>query len=107
MSNLGVCRMTSTTFSMRMNADIKRKLEEHAARSDRSAAWVAQKAIQDYLAREEALKESLRIALAEADRGVFVSGEAVESWMDRWAEGVDDPFPEQDVFPDQRAKKIA
>ncbi|MGL4490222.1 MAG: CopG family ribbon-helix-helix protein [Rhizobiaceae bacterium] len=99
--------MTSKTFSMRMDSDTKKKLEEEAARMERSASWVAQKAIQDYLAREEALKQSLRAAIAEADKGVFVSGEAVERWMDRWADGFDDPFPEPDVFPDQKAKKIA
>lgn len=92
---------------MRIDVDVKQRLEEKAAQMDRSAAWVAQKAISDYLAHEDVLKEALRAALAEADKGIFVSGEAVEVWMDRWADGFEDPFPEPDVFPDQKAKKIA
>ena len=31
--------MPSATFSMRLDADMKRRLEEQAARSDRSSAW--------------------------------------------------------------------
>lgn len=99
--------MPSATFSMRMDADVKRRLEEKAAHMDRSAAWVAQHAIESFLAHEDALAESVRAALAEADKGVFVSGDAVERWMDRWADGFDDPFPEPDVFPEPKAKPHA
>lgn len=94
--------MATETFSMRMDAEVKRRLEKKAASLDRSAAWVAQQAISAYLAREEALAESVRAALAEADKGVFISGEAVERWMDRWADGFDDPFPEPDIFPQRK-----
>ncbi len=87
--------MTTATFSMRMDTDVKRRLEKKAAHMERSAAWVAQHAIQDYLAREEALIESVREAI-ENDDGRRISGEAVMSWMSRWADGHDDPFPEPD-----------
>ncbi len=96
--------MASTTFSMRMDADIKRRLEEKAAHMERSAAWLAQKAIQDYLAREEALEISVQHIL-ENDDGQRISGEAVMAWMDRWADGHDDPFPQPDIFDAAVAKK--
>jgi predicted transcriptional regulator len=92
--------MTTATFSMRMDAKTKTALEEEARRQDRSAAWVANHAIEDFLAREEAMRESIRDAIAEADKGVFISGEAVERWLGRWAEGYDEPFPEPDIFPE-------
>ena len=97
--------MPSATFSMRMDADMKRRLEKHAAHLDRSAAWVAQNAINDYLAREDALIASVNEIL-ENDDGRRISGEAVMAWMDRWADGHDDPFPEADIFmaPDQIKK---
>lgn len=99
--------MTTTTFSMRMDADVKRRLEEKAASMDRSASWIAQRAIEDYLAREEALIESIRNAL-ENDDGTRTSGEAVMAWMERWAEGHDDPFPEPDIFiAPKKARKSA
>ena len=57
--------MPSATFSMRMNADTKRRLEEEAALMDRSAAWVAQHAIEEYLGRGEALREAVQEALGQ------------------------------------------
>jgi predicted transcriptional regulator len=92
--------MPTATFSMRMDSDIKRRLEESARRKDRSAAYLANVAIENFLRRETAEREAIAEALAEADKGVFVSGEAVERWMQRWADGHDEPFPEPDIFPD-------
>lgn len=98
--------MSTTTFSMRMNADTKKRLEESARRKDRSAAYLANKAIENFLRREAAEREAIAEALAEADNGVFVSGEAVDRWMQRWAEGHDEPFPEPDIFPEtERASR--
>jgi predicted transcriptional regulator len=90
---------------MRMDADTKRRLEKKAAHLDRSVAWVAQHAIKDYLAREDALIESVNEIL-ENDDGRRISGEAVMAWMERWADGYDDPFPEADIFltPEQIKK---
>jgi predicted transcriptional regulator len=91
--------MTSTTFSMRMGADMKRKLEEEAARSDRSAAWIAQQAIEEYLGRSTALQEAVQEAL-DNDDGKRTSGEAVMKWLSRWGDGHDEPLPEADIIPE-------
>ncbi len=99
--------MATATFSMRMDAETKRRLEEQAAQMDRSSAWVAQKAINEFLDREARIAQSIKTALAEARQGVFVSGEAVEKWMDRWVDGHDDAFPEPDVSPDRKSKPNA
>jgi predicted transcriptional regulator len=99
--------MTSATFSMRMDADVKRRLEAKAASLERSAAWVAQRAVQDYLDREDALIESVRQVI-ENDDGRRISGEAVMAWMERWADGHDDPFPEPDeIVEPEPLKKSA
>jgi predicted transcriptional regulator len=92
--------MPSATFSMRMDADVKQRLEESARRKDRSAAYLANIAIESFLRREVAERQAVADALVEADKGVFVSGEAVAHWMQRWADGHDEPFPEPDIFPD-------
>lgn len=89
--------MSTATFSMRMNANTKRRLEEEAALMDRSAAWVAQRAIQEYLGREEALREAVQEAL-DNDDGTRTSGEAVMRWLSRWGDGHDEPLPEPDIF---------
>ena len=96
--------MPTTTFSMRMDVETKARLEKKAASLDRSAAWVAQKAIEDYLDQEQALHESIK-AILDNDDGRRISGEAVMAWMDRWAEGYDDPFPRPDIEPESAPGK--
>lgn len=90
--------MSAAPFSLRLKPEVKAALEKEAALLDRSAAWVAQQAIVTYLAREEALRDSVREVL-ENDDGVRFSGEAVMAWMERWGDGHDEPFPEPDIFP--------
>lgn len=92
--------MGTTTFSMRIDADIKKALEEEARRQDRSAAWIAKEAISDFLDRQAYKRECIEEAVREADKGVFISGDAVMAWMQRWAEGYNDPPPEPDIFPE-------
>lgn len=92
--------MPTATFSMRMDAGVKQRLEESARRKDRSAAYLANIAIENFLRREAEERKAIVDALAEADEGVFVSGEAVERWMQRWADGHDEPFPEPDILPE-------
>ncbi len=91
--------MPSATFSMRMNVDVKRRLEEQAALSDRSAAWVAQQAIEEYLGRRAALAQAAQEAL-DNDDGRRTSGEAVMRWLSRWGDCHDEPLPEPDIFLD-------
>ena len=91
--------MATATFSMRMDAGVKRKLEAQATLENRSAAYLANRAIEGFLERQDAIRESILKAIAEADGGVFVSSEAVERWMERWADGHNDVFPEPDIFP--------
>lgn len=89
--------MATATFSMRMDADTKRRLEEQAALSDRSAAWVAQQAIEEYLGRHAALRQAVQEAL-DNDDGKRTSGDAVMRWLSRWGDGHDEPMPEPDMF---------
>jgi predicted transcriptional regulator len=96
--------MTTTTFSVRMYTETKKALETEAKRQVRSAAYIAQRAIQNDLAQKEALHESIREAL-ENDDGTRISGEAVLAWMKCWGDGHDHPFPEADIFPRAKARK--
>lgn len=91
--------MTSATFSMRMDARTKSALEAEAKRRDRSAAYVAQKAIEDFLDRQSYKQESLLAAIEEADKGVFISEEAMDKWIDSWDTDEELPPPQPDIFP--------
>jgi predicted transcriptional regulator len=90
--------MTSATFSMRMDAKTKGALEAEAKRLDRSAAYVAQKAIEDFIDRQSYKRESLIAAIEEADKGVFISEEAMDKWIDSWDTEDELPPPGPDIF---------
>lgn len=49
--------------------------------------------------RFSAKDEAIRAAIAEADKGVFVSSEAVHRWMESWDTDNELPMPEPDIFP--------
>lgn len=59
---------------------------------------VAQRAIQSYLDFQERDREIMRQRIAEADKGVFISEEAMMRWMDQLEDDIDAPPPKPDVF---------
>ena len=91
--------MPTTPFSIRLDTDIKVKLEQEARLEDRSAGYIAQKAIEDYLDAKAYKRECLREAVAEADKGVFISEEAMDAWINSWGTENELPMPRPDVFP--------
>jgi predicted transcriptional regulator len=50
-------------------------------------------------ADEQAYLAAIDEALAEADKGVFVSGEAVIEWLESWGTDNVKLMPEPDIFP--------
>ena len=85
--------MASTTFTLRLDPETKEALEAEARIRDRSAAWLAKQAITEMLDREAYMREQVRLAMEQADRGELVDGETVLAWLDRWADGHDEPCP--------------
>ena len=67
-----------------------------------SADDLAQRAIRGYLTYQEREREILRERIAEADKGVFVSSEAVLEWMKKIESDPAAPFPEPDTFLPRR-----
>ncbi len=93
--------MPTTPFSIRIDTEIKSKLEREALLEDRSAGYIAQKAIADYLDAKEYKRECLREAIAEADKGVFISEEAMDAWVESWGTEKELPMPKPDIFSDK------
>jgi chitodextrinase len=56
----------------------------------------------DLITDDEAYLAAIDEALAEADKGVFVSGEAVIEWLESWGTDNVKPSPEPDIFPRKR-----
>jgi predicted transcriptional regulator len=99
--------MTTTPFSIRLDAKLKSRLEKEAKRRDRTAGFIASRAIKLYFDELDRLSEELDDAFAEADKGVFVSGEAVDAWVKSWGTENELPKPEPDIFPAPKSKKKA
>ena len=90
--------MSSARFSLRLEPELKDWLEVEAKRRKRSAGFVATSAIQQLKDTTEAKRDLIQKAVEAADKGVFVSQEAVHSWMESWDTGHELPMPAPDVF---------
>ena len=91
--------MTTVPFSMRMDQATKTRLEKQAAIEERSAAFLVQKVVADYLDAKDYERKVFDEAFKEADKGIFISGEAVHRWMESWGTENELPMPEPDIFP--------
>jgi len=79
--------MSTIPFTMRLDEDIKRELEAEAKLADRSASYIATKAIKE-----------IQEAIAEADKGAFISEEKMTEWFESLGTDNELPEPEPDVF---------
>lgn len=61
----------TAAFTVRVQDDIVEKLDKIAALSDRSRAYLAAQAIEDYVAREAWQLAEIQAGVEEADRGEF------------------------------------
>jgi predicted transcriptional regulator len=62
-----------TAFTVRLPDATAEKLEKLARKVDRSRAYVAAEAIEDYVARQEWQLAEIEAGLAEAEQGEFAS----------------------------------
>lgn len=83
---------------MRLDPELKNWLEAEAKRKDRSAAWLAKQAIQAMKDETEARTMVIREAVAEAEKGVFISEEKMSAWFESLGTDNELPEPEPDVF---------
>jgi predicted transcriptional regulator len=93
--------MSSVPFSLRLEPKIRSQLEQEAKSLDRSASYVATKAIESFLEARADRRRALEEAVAEADKGVFISEEAMNAWINSWGTDNELPPPEPDIFPDK------
>jgi len=90
--------MSSVPFTFRIDPETKASLEAAAKSSDRTPGYLAKQAISAYLAARQEKRLAIEAAIAEADKGVFVSSAAVHEWMDAMARGESPSKPKPDVF---------
>ncbi|MBX9454589.1 MAG: hypothetical protein KL863_00410 [Rhizobium sp.] len=78
---------------MRLSPALKERLDAVAEREDRSASDVATRVIETFLDARDAKERAIEAAFREADKGIFVSQEAVHQWMDSWDTDNELPIP--------------
>ena len=89
--------MPSSSFSMRIDDDLRSAIEAEARREDLSAAQVVTRALRRHLEAQTARRKAIEAAFAEADKGEFVSSEAMLAWVNSWGTDNELPMPEADV----------
>ncbi len=90
--------MATVPFSLRLDSEIKDQLEKTAKERDRSASYLAGKAIKNYLQTIARKKRVIDDAIEHADKGVFISQKAMGDWVDSWGTGNELSHPKSDIF---------
>jgi RHH-type transcriptional regulator, rel operon repressor / antitoxin RelB len=74
----------STTFTVRVESGVKKRLEKLARSTGRSRSFLAAEALSDYLDVNEWQVAGTQRAIASLDRGEGVSHQEVKDWVDSW-----------------------
>ena len=90
--------MGEVPLSLHVDAGLKKRLDDEARLQKVSADDLVERAIQSYLEVQGSEREILKQRTAEADRGVFISGEAMHRWIESWGTENELPPPEPDIF---------
>jgi predicted transcriptional regulator len=83
-SHPGTTIMASTTFTLRVETDVKKRLEKLAKSTGRSRSFLAAEALREYLDVNEWQVAGIRRAIGSLDRGAGVSHEQVKSRVNSW-----------------------
>lgn len=93
--------MATTQFSMRLPEDLKNSLQEISKISHRSQSQIATKAIAEYVEKNKWKMEAINKAIKEADKGIFISHEKIDNWLDSWGSENELSSPTPDIFPNR------
>jgi predicted transcriptional regulator len=85
--------MASSTFTVRIDTRIKKRLERLAKATGRSRSFLAAEAIQEYVDVNEWQVAAIKRAIASLDRGEGVSHESVKEWVSSWGSENEKPAP--------------
>jgi len=73
-----------TAFTVRLPDEVAVKLDQLAEKLDRSRSYIAARAIEDFVAREEWQLAEIEAGLAEADRGEFGTPEELANIVGKY-----------------------
>jgi RHH-type rel operon transcriptional repressor/antitoxin RelB len=87
--------MSSTTFTVRVETAVKKRLEKLAKSTGRSRSFLAAEALSEYLDVNEWQVAGVRKAMDSLDRGESVPHEQVKAWVNSWNGKRERPAPKR------------
>jgi predicted transcriptional regulator len=91
--------MTTVAFSMRMDKDLKLKLERLAKVAERSSSYLVGRAVEQMVEELESREDRVREAFEYADDDALVSEELVDAWVRSWPSDKRLQRPSPDMRP--------
>ena len=76
--------MSSTVLTLRLDDELKKRLDKLAHSTRRSKSFLAAEAIREYVSINEWQIEEINQAIKEADRGEFATDHEVQEVMSKW-----------------------
>ncbi len=84
--------------SVKLDEDLKSKVQHLAALRNRSPHWIMCEAIRDYIEREEAKERFKKEALASwesyKETGRHLTGQEVRDWLQTWGTNKESEMPQ-------------
>ncbi len=74
----------STTMTIRLEPELKERLDQLAEATHRSKSFLATQALRDYVELNEWQIQEIKEAITEADDGDFASEQAVSKILGNW-----------------------
>ena len=87
--------MPSTTFTVRVEPEVKKRLAKLAKSTGRTRSFLATEALNDYLDVNEWQVAGVKRAIASLDRGEGVPHEEVKDWVKSWGRKRERPVPKR------------
>ncbi|MCP4320223.1 MAG: ribbon-helix-helix protein, CopG family [Hyphomicrobiales bacterium] len=83
----------TATLTFRVDASLKEELAKIAKREDRTTSYIAEQAIKDRVAIEQAQIKGIEQAIEQADRGELIPHDEVKAWVESWGTYNELPMP--------------
>ena len=77
--------MKSITMTLRLEANLKKRLDKLASSTHRSKSFLANEAIREFVELNEWQIQEIEKAVEEADRGEFATDKEVAKVMKKWS----------------------
>ena len=97
MSTNNTKETTSAVLSVRVPESLKEQLDYLSRLTKRSKGYLATEALGDYVKKNAWRAKELQAATTEADKGVFISHEAMLAWADARHARKSPALPKPDV----------